>query len=93
MTASSWQTGFGPTNAVDGNFANFWVSYGTTAGQGPSPSHPEWIQLTFPRQVALSELQIYPRSDNGGYGPKDVQVLLDGISVYQGSMAPTSHST
>ncbi len=89
VTASSWQTGFGPTNAVDGNYANFWVSYGTLAGQGPDPSHPEWIQVTFPRPVALSEFQVYPRSDNGGYGPKDIQLLLNGVSVYQGTMAPT----
>ncbi len=90
VTASSWQTGFGPTNAVDGNFANFWVSYGTNAGQGPTPSHPEWLQVSFPRQVALAGFQVYPRSDNGGYGPKDVQLLLDGIPVFQGAMMPTT---
>jgi hypothetical protein len=78
------------TNAFDGNLANFWVSYGTNAGQGPAPSHPEWLQVTFPRQVAVSEFQIYPRSDNDGYGPKDTQLLLDGILAFQGTMAPTS---
>jgi hypothetical protein len=90
VTGSSWQAGFPPTNAVDGNLANFWVSYGTSSGQGPAPSHPEWVQVSFPRQVAVSEFQIYPRSDNGGYGPKDIQMLLDNILVYQGTMAPTS---
>ena len=33
---------------------------------------------------------MYPRTTNGGYGPKDVQVLLNGASVYQGTMAPTT---
>ena len=90
VTGSSWQSGFPPTNAVDGNLANFWVSYGTDAGQGPALSHPEWLQVTFPRQVAVSEFQLYPRSDNGGYGPKDIQLLLDGALAFQGMMAPTS---
>ena len=90
VTGSSWQAGFPPTNAVDGNYANFWVSYGTNAGQGPAPSHPEWLQVAFPRQVAVSEFQVYPRSDNGGYGPKEVQLLLDGVLAFQGTMAPTS---
>jgi hypothetical protein len=90
VTGSSWQAGFGPTNAVDGNFGNFWVSYGTSAGQGPAPSHPEWVRVSFPRQVAVSEFQIYPRSDNGGYGPKDIQLLLDGVPAFQGTMAPTT---
>jgi hypothetical protein len=90
VTGSSWQAGFPPTNAVDGNFANFWVSYGTIAGLGPAPSHPEWLQVTFPRQVAVSEFQVYPRTDNGGYGPKDIQLLLDGVLAFHGTMAPTS---
>ena len=90
MTGSSSQSGFPPTNALDGNFANFWVSYGTNAGQGPTPSHPEWLAVTFPRQVALSEFQIYPRTDNGGYGPHDIQVLLNGVSIYQGTMSATA---
>jgi hypothetical protein len=90
ISASSYQGAFLPTNAVDGIYTDYWVSYGTTAGQGPTPANPEWLLVTFPRQVAISEFKVYPRTDNGGYGPKDVQVLLNGASVYSGSMAATA---
>ena len=32
----------------------------------------------------MSEFQIYTRTENGGYGPKDIQMLLDSVPVYQG---------
>lgn len=96
VTASSWQTNYPPTNAVDGNLSDFWVSQ-----FGPT-NHAEWLMVTFPRLVALSEFQIFPRTDNGGYGPKTIQVTLNvtnsipasglpasGTNVYQGTMAPT----
>jgi hypothetical protein len=97
VTASSWQTNYPPANAVDSILTDFWVSlYGPT-------NHAEWLKVTFPRPVALSEFQIYPRTDNGGYGPKGVQMLLNvtntipadgmptsGSDVYQGTMAATS---
>jgi hypothetical protein len=75
---------------VDGNLADFWVSSGTTPGQGPTANHPEWLLVTFSRQVAVSRFQVYPRTTNGGYGPKDVQLLLNGVSAYQGAMGPTT---
>jgi hypothetical protein len=90
ITASSAQSGYPPTNAVDGNLADFWVSSGSTPGQGPTTNHPEWLFVTFPRCVAVSHIQVYPRSYNSGYGPKDIQLLLNGASVYQGTMAPTA---
>jgi hypothetical protein len=40
--------------------------------------------------VAVSEFQVAPRTLNGGYGPKDMKMLLNGNVVYQGTMAPTS---
>jgi hypothetical protein len=90
ITASSYQTSYPPTNAADGNYSDFWVSYGTTAGQGPTINNPEWLLVTFPRQVAVSEFQVDPRTDNGGYGPKDVQILLNGTPVYSASMGATT---
>jgi hypothetical protein len=90
VTASSFQSGFAPTNAVDGNLSDFWVSSGTSAGQGPTTDNPEWLQVTFPRRAAISGFQVYPRTTNGGYGPKDVSLLLDGASIYQGTMGPTT---
>lgn len=90
ITGSSYQSSYPPTNAVDGNFSDFWVSSGTSPGQGPTTNHPEWLLVTFPRRVALSRFQVYPRTTNGGYGPKDLQLWLNGASVYQGTMAPTT---
>src|SRR5262249_53098454 len=54
VTASSFQAGYPPANAVDSNLTDFWVSYGTTAGQGPTTNNPEWLQVTFPRRAAIS---------------------------------------
>ena len=90
VTASSSQAGFPPTNAVDGNLSNFWVSFGTNPGQGPTTNSPQWLRVTFPRSSGVSRFQIYPRTTNGGYGPKNIRVLLDGVQIYQGTMAPTS---
>lgn len=90
ITASSSQSGFPPTLADDGDPNTFWVSSGTSAGQGPTTNHPEWLLVTFPRQVAVSEFKVAPRTTNGGYGPKNVQVLLNGVVIYQGTMAATA---
>ena len=97
VTASSWQAAYLPTNATDGSLSDFWVStYGPT-------NHAEWLMVTFPRLVALSEFQVYPRTDNGGYGPKGIQMVLNvtnpipasgmpasGTNIYQGTMAATA---
>ena len=103
VAASSWQAAYPPANATDGSLADFWVSDGTGPGQGPTTNHPEWLLVAFPREVALSEFQVDPRTVNGGYGPKAVQMLLNvtntaftgtvppaGDSVYEGTMAATS---
>ena len=97
VTASSWQTNYPPANAVDGNLANFWVSL-----LGPT-NHAEWLKVTFPRVVAMSGFQVYPRTENGGYGPKDIQMIVNvtnaipstgiptsGTLVYEGTMSPTT---
>lgn len=97
VTASSWQTSYPPTNAVNGSLADYWVSI-----FGPT-NHAEWLMVTFPRLVALSEFQVYPRADNGGYGPKGIQIAVNvtnaipasglptsGTNIYQGTMAATT---
>lgn len=89
ITASSSQSGFPPANAVDNSLSTFWVSYGTNAGQGPAPSHPEWLLANFPRQSAVSEFHVVPRTDNGGYGPADVQLWLNGAPVTTNTMSAT----
>lgn len=90
ITASSSQEHYPAANAADGNLSNFWVSAGTAAGQGPTPAAPEFLIATFDREVAVSRFVVYPRTQNGGYGPKDLQLLLNGQSVYAGTMAPTA---
>ena len=103
VAASSWKTNHPTINAVDSNYSDFWVSGGLNPGEGPTVNHPEWLLVDFPRQVALSKFQVYPRTDNGGYGPKAVQMLVNvtnavltntpppgGSNVYQGTMAATA---
>jgi hypothetical protein len=90
IAGSSSQAAYPPTNAVNGNYTDFWVSSGANPGQGPTPSNPEWLLASFPRRVAISRFRVYPRTTNGGYGPKDVQMLLNGAVVYSGTMQPTT---
>jgi len=89
VTASSYQASYPPTNGVDGNLATFWVSSGTAQGQGPTPSHPEWLLVNFPRLGAISEFQVVPRTDNGGYGPANLQLWLNGAPVTTNTMTGT----
>lgn len=89
VTASSSQASYPPTNAVDNNLSTFWVSSGTVADQGPTPSHPEWLLVDFPRVCAVSEFQVVPRTYNGGYGPANLQLWLDGAPVTTNTMTPT----
>jgi len=89
VTASSSQSGYPPTNAVDNNTSTFWVSSGTAAGQGPTPAHPEWLLVKFPRQCAVSEFQVVPRTANGGYGPANLQLWLNSVPVTTNTMTGT----
>jgi hypothetical protein len=83
VTASSSQSGYPPSRTIDGDTATFWVSGGTTAGQGPTPQSPQWLKFDFPRRVALHGFQISPRLN---YGPKGFAVELDGTVAYEGTM-------
>ncbi len=89
VTASSSQGSYPPTNAVDNNTATFWVSSGTVAGQGPTPAHPEWLLVNLPRLCAVSEFQVVPRTLNGGYGPANLQLWLNGTPVTTNTMTGT----
>lgn len=86
VTASSVQSGFPATNAVDANLANYWVSL-----NGPT-NHAEWLKVTFPRPIALSEFVVTPRADNGGYGPSTIQMVLNVTNTIPASGIPTSGS-
>ena len=89
VAASSYQTSYPPTNGVDNNSATFWVSSGTALGQGPTPAHPEWLLVKFPRLCAVSEFQVVPRTVNGGYGPANLQLWLNGGPVTTNTMTGT----
>ncbi len=89
VTASSSQSGYPPANAVDNDLSTFWVSSGSVAGQGPTPANPEWLLVNFPRLCAVSEFQVVPRTVNGGYGPAELQLWLDGTPVSTNSMTAT----
>ena len=91
VSASSFQSAaYPPTNAFDGNLTTFWVSSGVAAGQGPTATNPEWLAVSFPRPAAVSGFQVVPRTINGGYGPANFAILLNGISVYTGYMSATA---
>jgi hypothetical protein len=89
VTASSYQSSYPPTNAVDNNSSTFWVSSGTALGQGPTPTHPEWLLVKFPRPSAISEFQVVPRTANGGYGPANLQLWLNSVPVTTNTMTGT----
>ena len=75
ISASSYQNAsYPPTNAVDGIYTNFWVSY-----YGPTNNRAEWLQATFARQIALAEFKIYPRTNNNGYGPSSIMMFCKDI--------------
>jgi hypothetical protein len=89
VTASSSQDDYPPTNAVDDNSSTFWVSSGTVQGQGPTPANPEWLLVNFPRECAVSEFQVVPRTVNGGYGPASLQLWLNNAPVTTNTMTGT----
>ncbi|HEU5071718.1 MAG TPA: glycosyl hydrolase [Verrucomicrobiae bacterium] len=77
VTASSAQAAYPAANLVDQNASTFWVSSGTSAGEGPTPGRPAWLQLEFRQRVTVNQLVLEPRP---GYGPRtgELQVSDDG---------------
>ena len=73
FTASSAQTEHAPELACDGKPDTYWVSAGKKAGEGPTPVHPEWLQLSFTNAVRGLLLSLKGRA---GYGPKDCELQL-----------------
>ncbi|MCX7009545.1 MAG: glycosyl hydrolase, partial [Kiritimatiellaeota bacterium] len=68
LSVSSAQTEGNTAAMLDGSEATFWVSHGSTTGQGPSTKHPEWVTLAFPQPVTLGGVRVVGRP---GYGPRD----------------------
>lgn len=65
--ASSSQTGKDVGNAFDGNLSTFWVSGTSTPAQGPSETHPQWLEVEFDKPRKIEGVQLQGRT---GYGPK-----------------------
>jgi hypothetical protein len=84
VSASSNQPTFPPTNAVDGNFANYWVS------KVSPKTNTQWLRVEFPRAAAVSGFQVTPRTDNGGYGPSTIFMVLNVTNTIPASGIPTS---
>jgi hypothetical protein len=88
ISASSYQNAsYLPTNAVDGIYTNFWVSY-----YGPTNNRAEWLQATFARQIALAEFKIYPRTNNSGYGPSSIMMFCNVTNAIPATGIPASGS-
>lgn len=77
VTASSAQPDHPAAAALDGDPDSFWVSGSATAGQGPRPGHPEWLQVELARPISVTGASVAGRP---GYGPRDceLQVSDDG---------------
>jgi hypothetical protein len=90
IIASSSQSSYPPGLACDQSTDTFWVSSGTAPGQGPRPTKPEWLKVNFPRQCAISGFQMHPRTYNGGYGPKQIRMIFDGATIFEGEALPTA---
>jgi hypothetical protein len=69
---------------ADGDPQTSWCSSrGGAPGHGPTPEQPEWLEFAFAQPARVEEIIVLPRPR---YGPKDVVVALDGVSVFGGAM-------
>lgn len=78
-TATSNQAAYPPSFAFDGNASTFWVSGGTVAGQGPTPTQPMILMVDFGVAQTIGSVTMVPRV---GYGPKayTIEVSNDGLT-------------
>ncbi|WP_395109639.1 discoidin domain-containing protein [Actinomadura sp. SCN-SB] len=67
------QSAYPPGLAFDGDPASFWVSNGTAAGDGPSPTRPITLGVDFGHPLSLGSVTMRPRT---GYGPKAYQIQV-----------------
>jgi hypothetical protein len=88
-TATSYQAAYPPTLAFDGNASTFWVSGGTVAGQGPTPTQPMILAVDFGVPQSIGSVTMVPRV---GYGPKayTIEVSNDGTTWSVAASVPTA---
>jgi hypothetical protein len=77
--ASSSQASYPPSLAFDADAGTFWVSGGSSAGEGPSPAQPEYLGVDFGSPLPVGSVVVVPRV---GYGPTAlaIEVSDDGVS-------------
>ncbi|HEY3499672.1 MAG TPA: discoidin domain-containing protein, partial [Polyangiaceae bacterium] len=78
-SASSSQAAQPPRFAFDNSASTFWVSSGSTAGQGPDPANPEWLAVDFGVPIAVGSVTMIPRGQRGPTA-YTVEVSDDGAS-------------
>jgi hypothetical protein len=78
-SATSNQSAYPPSYAFDGSASTFWVSGGTVAGQGPTPTQPMILMVDFGVAQTIGSVTMVPRV---GYGPKayTIEVSDDGLT-------------
>ncbi|MFZ5895516.1 MAG: discoidin domain-containing protein [Myxococcota bacterium] len=88
-SATSNQAPFPPSLAFDGNTTTFWVSDGTVAGQGPSPTSPKMLAVDFGAAARIGSVVMVPRVN---FGPRgySIEVSNDGVDWSQVADVPNS---
>jgi hypothetical protein len=71
LTASSFQPGYQPELATDGNPETRWISNGDEPGEGPKPDRPEWLTWEFVKPIVAAALYVYPYPH---CGPKECEL-------------------
>ncbi len=88
-TAASHQAAYPPALAFDGDASTFWVSAGTTSGEGPSPTQPIWLTVDFGFSTRIGSVRMVPRAN---YGPKayTIEVSDDGVAWTEVGAVPSA---
>jgi hypothetical protein len=87
ITASSAQAAYPATLASDGDDTTFWVSEGSSAGQGPTAESPVQLAVDLGFPTAIGSVVVRPRL---GYGPSayGIEVSDDGQSWREVASVP-----
>lgn len=89
ITASSSQSAYPPTLAIDGSASTFWVAAGTAKGEGPQPTKPAYLTIDHGRPVTIAAVTEVPRAN---YGPKAyaIEVSEDGQAWREVASVPAA---
>ena len=65
VKASSSQSDFPPTRAVDGDPSSYWVAYGYTPAHGPTPERPQWLEIRYSQPIEVDQFIVRGRANFG----------------------------